>query len=594
MRVRLLGLIGFLCVSLAASPARDAAQISSREIENLAAFAQVYGVVRFFCPSEAAKTTDWNRLAIYGVDTVRIAKDDDQLRHSLEALFEPLAPGLSLSAQKPAPAEAKPSSGVFWQYLGVKLSDQPSPYRQKRVTVQDGQSTDALFPPAELPGAYQAQLSSNLFISLPLTTALEQPDRLGPLSPKLASLRETLAAIDPNALDTSDWRLRVTGVITVWSVFQHFHPYLNLLGIRWNETLRPALNRALRDSTGEDYAFTLSELIAQTRDGHGFVYGSREKVGGLPLRADLIEGRVVITGLQGDSPLRKGDIIEKIDGVSALEILAERERYAPGSPHLSRHRALNQFGQGPLNTVAHLALRRDDREITVDCARIPETRGYFFNSISEFEFPPFAEIRPGIYYVNLLGLDATLFEEKLPQLAEARGIIFDWRSDGRRPANAEKFKMIEPHRDIIPHLIDQRIQASPMLVPRIVRPDRVGWSYQEATWPVEPKAPRFKGKSVFINLPSVVSYGETCMAMIADYKLAALVGEPTAGCNGNVNFIPLPGGFRVMWTGMDVRKHDHSAFYNAGFLPDFPVTRTLRAVREGRDEFLDRAIAVIE
>jgi C-terminal processing protease CtpA/Prc len=133
-----------------------------------------------------------------------------------------------------------------------------------------------------------------------------------------------------------------------------------------------------------------------------------------------------------------------------------------------------------------------------------------------------------------------------------------------------------------------------MLTPQITRPDRAGWTYRESSWPVKPSAPRIKGRVVFINEPSVVSYGETCMAMIADYHLATLVGAPTAGCNGNVAFIPLPGDWQVMWTAMDVRKHDHTPFYTIGFVPDFPVTRTIAAVREGRDEYLEKAIEVIE
>ena len=45
---------------------------------------------------------------------------------------------------------------------------------------------------------------------------------------------------------------------------------------------------------------------------------------------------------------------------------------------------------------------------------------------------------------------------------------------------------------------------------------------------------------------------------------------------------------------MEVLKHDHSPFYITGFVPDFPVARTLKAVKEGRDEYLEKAIAVIE
>jgi hypothetical protein len=81
---------------------------------------------------------------------------------------------------------------------------------------------------------------------------------------------------------------------------------------------------------------------------------------------------------------------------------------------------------------------------------------------------------------------------------------------------------------------------------------------------------------------------------VADYHLATLFGALTAGCNGNANFIPLPGGFRIMWTGMNVRKHDGSPFYTVWFVPNFPVAHMLRAVEEGRDEYLGKAIEVIE
>jgi hypothetical protein len=247
-----------------------------------------------------------------------------------------------------------------------------------------------------------------------------------------------------------------------------------------------------------------------------------------------------------------------------------------------------------LGSVAHVQVTRDGQTETIDFPRTTEHRGYFFTWIGEFVFPGFAEVRPGIFYINLYALDVPSLEAKLPQLAEARGVIFDWRSGGRGSMTAKDAKMIQPHADIIPHLIEQPVQASPMLIPQIPLPDRAGWTYRTNTWPVEPKAPHFKGRVVFINEPSVVSYGETCMAIIADYHLATLVGAPTAGCNGNANFIPLPGGFRVMWTGMDVRKHDGSRFYDTGFVPDYPVTRTLRSVKEGRDEYLEKAIEVIE
>lgn len=84
------------------------------------------------------------------------------------------------------------------------------------------------------------------------------------------------------------------------------------------------------------------------------------------------------------------------------------------------------------------------------------------------------------------------------------------------------------------------------------------------------------------------------MAIVDHFKLAMLVGEPTAGCNGNVNFVAMPGGGTLMWTGMRVTKHDGSQLYLRGYEPDHPVARTIEAIKAGRDEMVERAIAAIQ
>lgn len=516
----------------------------------------------------------------------------------MRQIFQPIAPRLQLTNSLSAPeAPAASAAGerlTYWQHTGVKLSDQPGPYRQQRaITGENKGGRSPLFKSGPPPAWFTQTIAAGLVLRLPLALPVDAEGKTtADNSPDFAALQAKLAGLDLKTLSPADWRLRAAGIAAVWNVFQHFHPYLDGAGIKWDETLAPALRRTLRDQNGSDYYATLAELVARSHDGHGYVYGRPPGVGGIPIRVDVVEAKLVVTGVADGAPFRKGDILDRLDGVPALEVLRDGERYASGGARLSEFRALNQFGEGPVGSVARIDLTRDRLAQTVEFTRTPEHRGYFFNSIGEFQFPAFAEVRPGIFYVNLDSLSVPDYEAKLPQLAAARGVIFDWRWDGRR--GDEKAKQIQPSTDIIPHLIAQAVQASPMLVPQISQPDRVGWTYQESTWPVQPKAPRFHGRIVFINEPSVVSYGETCMAIIADYHLATLVGGPTAGCNGNANFIPLPGGFRVMWTGMDVRKHDRSPFYTIGFLPDFPVTRTLQAVKEGRDEYLAKAIDVIE
>jgi len=572
-----------------------------REVGNLAAFARVYGYVRFFYPGDHAATVDWDKFAVLNTEAVRAAKNPAALRAALLQAFQPVAPCLRLAEKLPAssspPADRSSDSRLtYWQHAGLNLTDKPTVYWQQRViTGETKGERGPLFQPAVVPPPLTKAIAPGLVLEMPLALPVDLEGKTtDPTALEFTTLQTRLAALDLKSVTPADWRVRVAGVVEVWSIFQHFHPYLDQAGVKWDETVAPALRRTLRDESGADYRATLMELIAQTGDGHGYVYGPPVERGGIPIRVACLEGKVVVTGVAENAPFRKGDIVEQLDGAPAVEALREREHYTSGSPHLRQFRALNQFGEGPLGSVARVQVMRDGQAETIDFPRTTEHRGYFFNWIGEFAFPAFAEVRPGIFYINLYALDAAGLEAKLPQLAEARGVIFDWRSGGRGSMIAKDAKMIQPHADIIPHLIDQSVQASPMLVPEFSLPDRAGWSYRTSTWAVQPKAPRFKGRVVFINEPSVVSYGETCMAILADCHLATLVGAPTAGCNGNANFIPLPGGFRVMWTGMDVRKHDGSRFYGTGFVPDYPVTRTLRAVQEGRDEYLEKAIEVIE
>ena len=68
---------------IAATALLSAAPAPPREIENVAAFARLYGVVRFFYPSDAAAELDWNRFAVHGVGRVRAARDAAELGATL-------------------------------------------------------------------------------------------------------------------------------------------------------------------------------------------------------------------------------------------------------------------------------------------------------------------------------------------------------------------------------------------------------------------------------------------------------------------------------------------------------------------------------
>ena len=109
---------------------------AQQEIENVAAFARLYGVARWFYPGDAAASLDWNRFAVHGVSRVRSARSPAELERTLEELFTPLGPGIEIGTTlppKPGLGRRDPSL-VAWHYRGVGISEgMRGPYSMKRV-----------------------------------------------------------------------------------------------------------------------------------------------------------------------------------------------------------------------------------------------------------------------------------------------------------------------------------------------------------------------------------------------------------------------------------------------------------------------------
>jgi C-terminal processing protease CtpA/Prc len=71
------------------------------------------------------------------------------------------------------------------------------------------------------------------------------------------------------------------------------------------------------------------------------------------------------------------------------------------------------------------------------------------------------------------------------------------------------------------------------------------------------------------------------------------VGSTTAGADGNVSTIPLPGGLRSMISGIGVFYPDKKATQRVGIVADIEAKPTPQGIRDGRDEVLEVALRLI-
>ncbi|MBZ4398847.1 hypothetical protein K8625_24335 [Myxococcus sp. AS-1-15] len=78
--------------------------------------------------------------------------------------------------------------------------------------------------------------------------------------------------------------------------------------------------------------------------------------------------------------------------------------------------------------------------------------------------------------------------------------------------------------------------------------------------------------------------------MMTGARRVTVIGRRSAGTNGNVTRLLLPGQMAVSFTGMGILFPDQSRFHGVGIVPHIEVAPTLQDIAHGTDPELLRAI----
>jgi hypothetical protein len=394
----------------------------------------------------------------------------------------------------------------------------------------------------------------------------------------LVALRSALAAL-PAPADTLDADVRQADVVVAWNVFRHFYPYWKETGVDWDAQLRPWLDAAQAAPTRAAHLEVMRGLVAAVRDGHGNVNDPRTSAGRsfLPLQLVMIDGQLVISATAAATEAPVGAVLRSIGGVPAVKRVAELQRLWSGSDQWKTVRALQELVMCSAGSAVEVVIDRGNGPQTssLTCAaKQPPT---------EQRPPEVGELSPGIWYVDLTRAQMPQIQAVVAKLAEAAGVVFDVRG---YPTAAGA--------QMLPYLLTTAEADRWMHINKIVGPFARSDGWQSVGWNMQPRSPRIAGKVVFLTDGRAISYAESVMGYVADRKLATIVGSPTAGANGNVVLFVVPSAFRIAFTGMKVTGHDGQATHHlAGVKPTIAAAPTIAGLRAGRDEVLERGVAVI-
>lgn len=360
-----------------------------------------------------------------------------------------------------------------------------------------------------------------------------------------------------------------------WSVFQRYYPYWDVVDSDWNAAFHTALQSADSDLDEAAFTRTLRRFVAALHDGHAAVVCGPDLPFVPPLAWDWIENRLAV--IAGPPPLRPGDLVLEIDGIPAAEALAaEEELTSAATPQHRRARALSTLAAGGKDSEIHLAIQPEQGPVRTAHLRRSQPADGCFPTREE----TIAEIRPHIFYIDLRRATDDNFQNALPRLAAAHGIVFDLRG---QPKISKTF---------LQYLTDHPLDSPHWDIPASVDPGGI-ITWHRSHWTLQLAAPRLRAKLAFLANAAAISYAETLLGIVEHYKLGEIVGSPTGGTNGNIAWLHLPGDYSIRWTAMRVMKHDGTRHHGVGIQPTVPVFSTFAGVRAGRDEVLESGIMLV-
>jgi C-terminal processing protease CtpA/Prc len=388
-------------------------------------------------------------------------------------------------------------------------------------------------------------------------------------------------------LEHVDTGYRMLAAFRLWNIIQYWFPYRDQIDESWDAVLRELLPVFVEAHEHEAYERALLRLVARVHDGHANIWtalDARPPLGpcALPAHFRFLDHQAVVTWVSSkfELQLQVGDILLALDHEPMDELLeAWRPYYAASNEPTRLHDIAQTLSRGECGRFPAI-VDRSGHELELELERVSSDRLQSMPAAHDRPGDTFQWLGDDVAYITLSSIETDDIPGYIEAILGKRGLVIDIRNYPR---------------EFVPFALGQHFVDVPTPFARTTDPDfsNPGAFTWTDTSELSPQAPHYAGTIVILVDETSISQSEwTAMAFRAAPK-SIVIGSTTAGADGNVSGIILPGGEQTAISGIGVFYPDKRPTQRIGIVPDITVIPTREGIQEGRDEVLERALREI-
>lgn len=375
-----------------------------------------------------------------------------------------------------------------------------------------------------------------------------------------------------------------------WNIMQYWSPNREIAGQDWPEVLREFIPRAALARNSDAYQLAMIALIAKANDTHTNLWSSirlRPPAGNcqFPVNVRFINEQAVVTSYATtesgpESGFMPGDIVEQIDGQTVAQLLKQWHSLYADSNEAARLRDTGQYLTRGECGSATSVVRRGEQTISLHPVRVGSSSLDNLSNKHDLPGDTFRLLSRDVAYLKLSSVKAADIPRYMEQARNTKGMIVDIRN---YPSEFVVFALGQ-------FLVKEPTPFARITSADLANPGAFIWGQPVM---LQPGPTHYGGKMVVLVDEITQSQAEYTTMAIQSSGNAIVVGSMTAGADGNVSKIALPGNLSSMISGLGVYYPDETQTQRIGVRVDVKTYPTITGIRAGRDEVLEGGVQQI-